>query len=132
MRKTYQELASRFIAYQSCIKNGNAEWRDKHKEVIEQIISSLPHGSGIDGNTSFDYTNSKPNKLFINSEYHAMDDNGMYDKWITFKLILEPSWDGFDITIKDNFGSKYQFLKDYLVEIFYYELDKPSDELVRF
>jgi hypothetical protein len=124
MSKTYQELATRFIAYRNCIKNGDVEWQNKHEEVIEQIISSLPHGSGIDGKTSFDYTNSKPNKLFINSEYHAMDDTEMYDKWITFRLILEPGWDEVDITIKGNFGSKYQFLKDCLVETFYYELMK--------
>jgi hypothetical protein len=122
-RKLYQELASSFIAYNNCVASNNTEWQEKHYEVIQNLISKLPHGSGIDGKTELNFEKSKSNKLIINSEFHVMDENGFYEGWINFSLIITPSWNGIDISIKGNFG-KHQELKDYLVEIFGYELEK--------
>jgi hypothetical protein len=121
--KKYQELAGRFTAYKNCLKSNNKEWEEKHYSKIEEIINSLPHGSGIDGKTEFDFDNSKSDKLIINSSYHAMDENGFYDRWIDFSLIITPSLQfGFNLTITGKFG-RNQEIKEYLLDIFHSALD---------
>ena len=125
--KNYQKLASCFNAYNNCVKSGNKEWEEKHSDTVESIIKNLPHGSGIDGNTQFEWEKSNDNKLVISSEYHVMDENGMYDGWINFTLTVTPSWNDIDIAIKGNFG-KHQELKDYLFDTFYYALTEEIAE----
>lgn len=121
--KLYQELAGRFQAYQNCIKSNNQEWEEKHRNRIEILIDSLPHGSGIDGRTTFDFKRSSETKIVINSSFHVMDENGFYDGWIDFSLILEPSWNDIELIIKGKFG-KHQDLKEYILDIFYEALNQ--------
>jgi hypothetical protein len=122
-RKLYQELSSLLIAYDNCVKSGN-DWADKHEERIEELCKdNLPHGSGIDGEEiTLDMGDSQPNRLVFHSSYHYMDENGMYDGWLDFSVIVKPSLAfGMDMRI---IGRRHQRsldslgLGDYLHEIF--------------
>jgi len=126
IKKVYQELAGTFTAYNNCIKSNNQEWEGKHYDKIQSIINNLPHGSGIDGKTELEFEKSNDNKLVINSEYHVMDENGYYDGWIDFSIIIEPGWNDIDLTIKGKFN-KRQDLKEYLRDTFHYALTKEME-----
>jgi len=123
--KLYTELASRITARNNAYAAGNDWWR-KHQEVIDQLIDMLPHGSGIDGKTELLLDECKPydkpvKRIVIASSYHAMNDDGYYDGWYDFKLIITPSFDGIDMKVTGKFG-KYSDVKDYLWETFYFAL----------
>jgi len=122
-RKFYQELAHYFNAYNNCIKNGNKEYETIHRQNIEQMIDLLPHGSGIDGKTEFNFNKSRENKLIIDSSYHCMDQNGFYDGWVDFSIMITSSLIfEVDIVITGKFCKKYESVKDYLQETFQYTL----------
>jgi hypothetical protein len=124
-KKVYQVLAYSFVAWQNCVKSGNKEWEDKHEETIKGIIDSLPHGSGIDGTTSFDFDESREEKLVINSSYHSMNDDGYYDGWTDIKLVITPSLAfGFNLKVTGSFPRRYSDTKDYLHETFSYALSE--------
>lgn len=117
--KIYRKLATHFKAYQNCIMSNNTDWQQKHRETIEDIISNhFPSGSGLNSLTHFSFTRSKVNKLVVYTSYHAMNDNGYYDKYIDFTLTIKPSLQfGFDLSIVGNFG-KYQDVKEYLYDLY--------------
>lgn len=58
------------------------------REIINTSTNKrthLPHGSGIDA----DYIiKEQDNKYIVENEYHCMDENGSYDGWIPFQLII--------------------------------------------
>jgi len=122
VHKKYQNLGNKFIAYQNCIKGNNDEWRDIWEDAIIKIIDSLPHGSGINFDTTFDFINSKPDKLIIQSAYQYMNEGGFNDGVIDLKIILTPSWNDLNIEIKGKFLKKHFGIKDYLDELFYNSL----------
>ena len=126
--KTYISLARAKAARLNCIKTNNKEWEEKHEETIEKIIDNLPHGSGIDGKTEFDYENSNEERLRIYSEYHYMNENGYNDGWVNFTITIKPSLlFGYDMKIAGNFG-KYADVKDYLYDTFSAALNEEIDE----
>lgn len=118
MKIVYKELASLVDARERCLKDNNTIWFDNHTNRIEEIIKEyLPHGSGFDGITKINYDRSSGERLHLTSEFHAMDDNGSYDEWIYFRIIITPSLQfGFNMNIIGNFG-KYQSLKDDIGEM---------------
>ena len=126
-KKVYQTLASSFVAWQNCVKSGNKEWEDKHEETINKLIDDLPHGSGIDGTTSFNFEESREDKLVINSSYHSMNDTGYYDGWTDIKLVITPSLAfEFNLKVIGSFPKRYSDTKDYIHETF---SDALSEEL---
>jgi hypothetical protein len=118
-KKVYQELASRLVALRNCNESGNEEWADKHEDRINEVVSGhLPSGSGIDSGNEFDLSRSTPDKLVIESGYHVMDENGFYNGWIDYMVIVEPSLQfGFTVSIRGKFG-KRQDIKEYLEELY--------------
>ena len=105
-------------AINNCLKSGNNKWYDKHMDnITSALLDVLPHGSGIDGDWSFDYTDKR---IYVSNSYHRMDGYGYYCGWIDFTNIIDglhrDIWGKLDFTIKGRFG-KYQDLKDYLYEI---------------
>lgn len=54
--------------------------------TVEEILHALPHGSGIDAQWSIS-CDTKHRKVF-NCSYHAMDENGYYDGWVDFCVIV--------------------------------------------
>ncbi len=117
--KVYQKLAGIIDARINCLKVDNPTWISKHEETIESIVTDcLPSGSGIDSGCQIDLDASHGNKLVIHSSYHAMDDNGMYDRWYDFTVKVTPNLHfGFDLKITGKFG-RYQHVKDYLYDLF--------------
>jgi hypothetical protein len=121
-KKKYVSLGIAFNAYLNC-SNDNHIWHEKWTDAINQIIDSLPHGSGIDGKTEFNFNESRPDKLVIDSQYHCMNENGFYDGMYDFKLILKPDWQNFKMQIKSNLPKKYKDSTiEYLSDLFYHDL----------
>jgi hypothetical protein len=115
--KVYQRFAQLLQARENCKKHGNKEWFEKHDDEINVLINQLPSGSGIDSGNSLD-EKSTSEKIIINSSFHKMDENGFYDGWINYRVIITASlsWD-FNLNIIGNFG-KRQDIKEYLAEIY--------------
>jgi hypothetical protein len=122
--KKYQCLASAFKSYSYYISKNNNDTAEMFMNDIKQLIESLPHGSGIDSTTNFSYLSSKEDKLIITSGYHHMDNNGYYDGWTDFKIILTPSWYGFNLKIQGAFPRKYADTREYLEDLFATDLDQ--------
>jgi hypothetical protein len=116
--KLYKELAATIQARENCKQSNNIEWFNKHTDKINSLITNqLPHGSGLDTEWAIDFDKSHGNKITLSTSYHAMDENGYYDGWIDFTVIVLPSLSfDFTIHIRGNFG-KYQDIKDYLYDI---------------
>ena len=119
--KLYKRIATALEARRNCEKTGNELWFDNWTDTLDKAIGQLPHGSGLDGKTELSEL-STPNKLIVTAEYHCMNEDGYYDGWINFRLTITGSlMFGFNLNITGNFG-KYQDVKDYLHEIFSYDL----------
>lgn len=129
--KIYQQIAKDFCALLRCEKiittsndtidiENKQKWVDTYTDGIDKIVKEeMPHGSGIDNGIHFDYENSKPNKLVFNSSFHCMDENGYYDGWIDFRIVITPCLElEYHVKIVGNFGGKYNHIKNYLHDIF--------------
>lgn len=122
MKKLYQEIASRIDAIKRCEESGNSEWQEKHEEILDRLIDMLPSGSGIDAGNNL-AAESTPEKVVIESSYHAMNEYGMYTHWINYKLTITPSlMRGYDMRIVGRFG-KDKDIKEYLYDTYAYALD---------
>jgi hypothetical protein len=120
--KLYQELASRIKAQENCKLTGNSLWYEKHGEVVSALVEELPHGSGIDGTNAID--SCTDSKLVLAGQYHALNENGYYDGWYDFRVVVKASLvHGVLVEVTGRFG-KYQDVKDYLAEIFQYALTR--------
>ena len=125
--KVYQRIAQVVDARLRCIENGSTEWEEKHTDTIHQLEILLPHVSGIDTGCRINLDKSKPNKIIIHSHYHAMNENGFYDGWYGFKVIVTPNLIfNFDLKIIGDLG-KYRNVKDYLYDVFSESLEQQVD-----
>lgn len=128
----YQAIACAINARANCEKSDNAEWFERWTNTIDEYNSMLPSGSGIDSGTFVSLIESTGEKIVIVSSIHCMDDNGMYDGWIDFKVIVKPSlMHGIIMNIVGRFSerhNKYAHLVDYLHEVFYDALMQAIDE----
>ena len=117
-RKIYQSMANSIQARLNCIKSGNTEFINSHTEYLENyLLNKLPHGSGLDYTWHYDFNKSHGNKIVLTMSFHAMDQNGFYDKVIDFIVVVTPDFiSDIDLTITGNFG-KYQDVKNYLYDI---------------
>lgn len=111
-----KKFARVFVALLNCIKSKNDEWKVKHSSTIDELCKNLPHGSGLDAGCSFDFENSKPDKLIFLTSFHHLDENGMYSGWTYHKIIIVPSLAfGYEIKIT---GKDRNQIKDYLGQLF--------------
>lgn len=71
-------------------------WMDNMQELADKhILANLPHGYGIDGTwlshieykkvSRFSY---RMNKLVCKNSNHCLNENGYYDGWIDFSIII--------------------------------------------
>jgi hypothetical protein len=113
----YALLASHIGAYRNCIVSGNVEWKDRHREAIEQIARDvLPSGSGIDSGTTIDIERSTQDKIVMSTAFHHMDDEGFYDGWTEHRIIARPSFiDALTLSIS---GRDRNDIKEYLAQTF--------------
>lgn len=120
--KVYQKLAIVFNAVNNCKARGNNEWIVKHTQTINDICNdNLPHGSGFDSGTHFDFDKSRDDRLVIYTEFHHMDGNGYYIGWTKHGIIVTPSLAfGFNIRVT---GVDKRGIKEYIAEVFNDALD---------
>jgi hypothetical protein len=50
----------------------------------EDVAINMPHGSGIDGEWSVEHLRS--GTVVLHNSYHGMNDCGMYDGWVDFRV----------------------------------------------
>jgi len=114
----YRELASRITARNNCIESNNQEWEDRHETIITQLVDDFfPSGSGFDAGSTID--KGKSDTLRIHTSFHAMADNGMYDRWIDITITVKPSLlTSIELIVKGDFGRDYQGIKDHVYEAF--------------
>ena len=122
-------IARKFRAYLNCdsYHSPNPEWKERHAGHIEELVDKyLPHGSGFDSGTTFDFVASKPNRLVFFTSYHHMDDSGCYDGWTYHNVIITPDLQsGFNLRVT---GRDKRDIKDYIGETFYDYLNIMVDE----
>jgi len=111
-----QKLAGVFQAYLNNVKLNNIEWKDKHEDIINDMLQAFPHGSGIDSGVKFDWHKSTSERLIFTLGFHHMDENGYYDGWTEHELIITPSLQfGYNLRIT---GRNRNDIKDYLHDLF--------------
>lgn len=126
-RRVYCAIAQTLMALRNCEKshdekpeNERKHWADMcdmHEDRIEAIVkANLPHGSGFDSGTKFDFEQSTPDRLIFGADFHHMNDGGYYDGWSIHQVIVTPSLAfGFNIRIT---GRDRRQIKDYIAETF--------------
>lgn len=119
-------IARKFDAYKNCIKTNNQEWEGKHAISIEFLVDTyLPHGSGFDNGTSFEFASSRKNRLVFHTGFHHMNDAGYYDGWTEHDVIVIPDLAmRFELRIT---GKDKNNIKDYIGHCFYETLSKKLD-----
>ena len=125
--KLYQAMASKLQAIENCLKSNNTEWLEKHQESLEELVKyNLPSGSGIDSGNTLDFENSDPNRLIIESSYHAMDEYGGYCGWFDYRVVVTPSLaSNINLEIDGSFdGEGGESLHEYLHSRYYDALCK--------
>lgn len=110
-------IASACDARLRCIRENNHEWHDKHENFITLATERyLPHGSGFDNGTTFDFGASTGEKLVFHTSYHHMDENEMYDGWTEHTVTVRASLIfGIDVRIG---GKNRNDIKEYIAEMF--------------
>ena len=128
--KIYKRLAKMANSRLRCLVDSSKfpkEIENYENEIDNIMKNVLPHGSGIDDGCSFNYNKSQNNRLVINSAYHCMNENGYYDGWVDFTVVLTPDFElDYTLNIRGNFG-KYGHVKDYLYQIFGDSFDQEVD-----
>lgn len=116
-KKLYVALASLVVARANCAKAGNAEWFEKHEELIAYLARNfLPSGSGFNAGSRVDLDKSTAERLVITTGFHHMSGTGFYCGWTYHDIIVTPSLIfGFNmrLTGKDKNG-----IKDYIADVF--------------
>ena len=121
-RKVYETLASFVEARLNSIAANNSEWQYRHGDTIHQIVRDLlPSGAGIDSGTKIDLDDSHGGRLVFSCGYHHMNETGYYDGWTEHRIIVTPSFRGFDIRIT---GRNRNDIKDHLYQTFEYALSR--------
>ena len=102
MTKTLaQEISTRLVALNNCIKTDNVEWQAKHRAALDELDKRLPSGSGLDIPPTVARDAGADNALafYIHGSYHHMNDNGCYVGWSRFRLKVEATFDGLSVDL---------------------------------
>ena len=125
-RKLAYSLASLVSAIRNCQKSGNAEWKAKHTEKLNDLIREhMPSGSGFDNGTSLDHDRSGGERLTFNTAFHHMDENGSYNGWTEHAVTVRPHFIG-SLQVKVS-GQDKNGIKDYIAECFDAALSQEID-----
>lgn len=89
----------------------------------DHIISLLPHGSGIDCKWTYE---RKIDRLVFYNSFHCMDENGFYDGYADFSVML-PFRDILDFKLRfhgkeSQYKNQKYMLRGYLEESIYFYL----------
>ena len=91
-------------------------------------MDEAPSGSGIDTGTELDLEATNENRIVFTCGFHHMDENGCYDGWTEHKILIKPTFAGFDIRVT---GRDRNQIKEYLADEFHNWLSKPLPEYIR-
>ncbi len=99
-----------------------------NKEItIDQLLESLPYGSGFDAKWNHDHT-FKNGKLLITSGYHNMNEHGYYDGWTNLRLTINlDDLLGFRLQLSGKKRYTQRHDRDYLEETIHYTLSQLLD-----
>jgi hypothetical protein len=86
-------------------------WIPAVESWIERLAEDSPSGSGIDGGSRFLVDESTPQKLRFSSDYHHMNDAGMYDGWTDHVATCVPTFQGPEVFVS---GRNRNDIKEYL------------------
>jgi len=119
----YQKIASTIIAMKNCEKFGNQKWLETHKDTLYDIErKKLPRGSGIDAGCTINIDKSSESKIVIDVPYHCMDENGYYNGWRDYQIVIKAHLAfGFTVDVK---GRDYNGLKEYLADLFHHVISE--------
>ena len=113
--KLYQQFAQTLQARINC-EDGNNEWFVRHGERIEALCKQhMPSGSGFDQGTTFNFEDSRRNRLVFDTAFHHMDENGSYCGWTSHQVIITPGFDCFALRVT---GRNKNDIKDYIGDVF--------------
>jgi len=93
-------------------------------KFVEKVMDLLPHGSGINGDWGFDW--KRNGSLHLHNGYHCMNENGYYDGWVDFTVILHPNdKEYFRLQFNSNrYKAEKYMLREYLTDTIYDALEK--------
>ena len=123
----YRLLANAIQSRLNCLKKDTVtEWESIWDDRIDQLVKNyLPSGSGFDAGTRVSLDHSTGEKLVLFTDYHHMEENGLYDGWTAHKITVRPSLShGFTISIS---GRNKNDIKDYICDVFYDALNTEAD-----
>lgn len=96
--------------------------------MLQVLLDNLPHGSGIDDRWNYDISSTS---IRLYNGFHCMDENGFYDDWANFVLIVPKNalLRGEYVVVSNSFklqflGQRSQYLatrydlRNYLEDIF--------------
>ena len=92
----------------------------ENREVsIAEIIDSMPHGSGING--KYEWYKDTRGKFHIYNTFDYMDDNGFYDCYPDFEVVLYPTFVKVIMhpsTAHQKYIVRREMLREYLQDIY--------------
>lgn len=121
----YQAIAQALQARETCIKEGRTEQAERWEERLKKLEEYLPSGSGFDTGESINLEESRQNMIIIDGEFHVMNENGFYDGYAEYNIVVIPSLSyGCEVKlVGSSYWQKrksYDGLKDY-IETTYWE-----------
>lgn len=122
--KLYRAIACLLEARVNCARSGRDEWATEYEQDVYDLVDNyLPSGSGFDGGTMIDdWEKIKPEKLVFYTQFHHMDENGVYDGWTEHTVTVTPSLVyGFNLRIS---GPNRNEIKDHIHDVFYEALNQ--------
>lgn len=119
--KTYEAIASAWTARENCDKSGNDEWFCNWDTKLKKIERELlPNGGGFDCYPEIISAND--DKIIIHGSFHVMNENGYYDGWIEFSVIVRPSLQfGAYVEVKARgmkWPRRYADMREYIQEVY--------------
>lgn len=116
----YREFASILQAIKNCRQRGNDGPLSNHANNIQSLMEYLPSGSGIDNGVKLDLDDSQAERLVFHFSYHNMNEDGYYEGWDDYTMIVTPSLQfGFNLEFRgDGVKEENDDLIDHFHEMF--------------
>ncbi len=111
-------------AYERCCDTGNALWRNRWMGRMQQLVGTLPHGAGIDGDLKVKRCTGQ--HITITFDFHHMDENGGYDGWSYYAIFCTATFSGVDVRVQ---GRDAGGTKDYLADLFHAAVTSEAPEV---
>lgn len=119
--RIYQALATKYASYLSWLDTNMDRANIFGDEIERPVKNKFPSGSGFDSGTTFNFEESKKDKLVFDTSFHHMNEHGFYDGMTEHKVIVTPSWHSFDIKVT---GRDRNQIKEYIADCFYSVLNE--------